>query len=104
MEEDLVSYSEHRLNCRHKDNRNGFLQMFRGREAYIQSIAAHNVHKNVGRIKECGTSMLLYGPLLYQYHFEQSGKDKAELGRWVIMVFQVSEVIKNSIVCGQNSF
>ena len=35
---DVVAYSDHRLNCKHKDNRNGFLQMFRGGEAYIQSI------------------------------------------------------------------
>ena len=47
LEADVVSYSEHRLNCKHKDNRNGFSQIFRGREANILSIAAHNVHENV---------------------------------------------------------
>ena len=40
--------------------------MFRGGEAEIPSIAAHNVHENVGRIKEGCTSMLLYVPLVYQ--------------------------------------
>ena len=64
MEADVVAYSEHRLNCKHKDNRNGFSQMFRNGEAEIRSIAAHNVHENVGRVQEGGTSMLLYGPLV----------------------------------------
>ena len=35
MEADVVAYSEHRLKCNYKDNRNGFLQMFRGVEAEI---------------------------------------------------------------------
>ena len=35
LEADVVSYSEHGLNCNHKDNRNGFSQMFRGGEAEI---------------------------------------------------------------------
>ena len=74
--------------------------MFRGGEADIQSIAAHNVHENVGRIQEVGTSMLLYGPLVYQYDFKHSDKDDTGIGRWVLMAFQVSEGIKTRIVCG----
>ena len=64
--------------------------MFRGGEAEIPSIAAHNVHENVGRIKEVGTSMFLYVPLVYQYNFKHSDKDDTGLGRWVVMVFQGS--------------
>ena len=41
--------------------------MFRGGDAEIRSIEAHNVHENLGRIQEVGTSMLLYGPLVDQY-------------------------------------
>ena len=48
--------------------------------------------------------MLLYGPLVDQYDFKQSGKDDTGLGRWVVMVFQGSEGIKTIIVCGYNSF
>ena len=40
LEADLVAYSEHRLNQMHKDNRNGFSQMFKGGEAEIRSVAA----------------------------------------------------------------
>ena len=46
--------------------------------------------------------MLLYGPLVYQYNFKHSVKDDTGLGRWVVMVFQVSEGIKTRIVCGYN--
>ena len=103
LEADVVAYSEHRLNCKHKDNINGFSQMFRDREADIISVAAHNVHENVGIIKEGGTSMLLYGSLLDRYNFEHSGKDNTGIGRWVVMVFQGYKGIKTRIVCGDKS-
>ena len=61
--------------------------MFRGGEAEIRSIAAHNVHENVGRIQEVGTRMFLYVTLVDQYNFEHSNKDDTGLGRWVVMVF-----------------
>ena len=77
--------------------------MFRGGEADILPIAAYNVHENVERVQEGGTIMLLYGPLVDQYDFEHSGKDDTGLGRWVLMVFQGSEVIKTIIVCNYNS-
>lgn len=37
IEADLVVFSDHRLNFVHKDNRNGFSQMFKGGEVEIQS-------------------------------------------------------------------
>ena len=43
LDGDVVAYSEHRLNFMHKDNRNGFSDMFSCREADIRSRAAHNV-------------------------------------------------------------
>ena len=46
--------------------------------------------------------MLLYGPLVYQYDFKHPGKYDTGLGRWVVMVFQVSEGIKTRIVYGYN--
>jgi hypothetical protein len=50
QEVDIVAYNKHWLNLRHHLNVNGFNQMFKGGEAAIQSIAAHNVHENIGRI------------------------------------------------------
>ena len=49
LEGGVVAYSEHRLTCKHMDKRDRFLNIFRGGEADIRSIAAHNVHENVGK-------------------------------------------------------
>ena len=76
--------------------------MFRGGEAEIRSIAAHDVHKNVGIIKEGGTIMLLYGTLVAHYNFKHYGKDDTGLGRWMIMLFKGYKRIKTRIVCGYN--
>ena len=81
FEADLVVYSEHRLNYRHKDNKNGSPQLFIGGETEIRSVAGHNVHENMGRSQEGETSLLCYGPLIEQYDFESSGKGDTGLGR-----------------------
>jgi exonuclease III len=88
MEADIVCYNEHRLNLMHKDNKNGFSQMFNGGDAEIRSVAAHNTHEGraVGKVQEGGTAMLLFGGTIDQYDYEASGKDETGLGRWVSMV------------------
>ena len=102
LEADLVALPEHKVNCRHKHNRNGFRQMFNGGEADIRAVAAHNVHENVSKYQEGGTALLAFGPIVEQYDFEHSGKDNTGLGRWVSMVFRGSEGVTTRIVCGYN--
>ena len=102
LEADVAAYSEHRINCGHKDNINGMGQMFNGGEAEIRTQTGHNKHENVGRQQQGGTSLLLFGSLIDQYNFEDSGKDGTGLGRWVVMTFQGSENIVTRIVCGYN--
>ena len=80
LEADIVAYSETRLNGRHKDNNNGFTQMFKGGEVEVRSVAAHNVHENIGRAQEGGTGLLCFGPLIEQYDYEHSGKEDTGLG------------------------
>ena len=63
----------------------------------------HVSDENLGRVQGVGTSMLLYGPIVYQFDFEHSGKDDTWIGRWVIIVFQGSKGIETRIVCGYNS-
>jgi hypothetical protein len=48
LEVDMATYCEYKLNMKHKKNVNGFSQLYKGGEAAIQSIAAHNVHENIG--------------------------------------------------------
>ena len=102
LEADVVAYSEHRINPRHKDNVNGLSQMFNGGEAEIRTLLGHNVHENVGRTQQGGTGLLLYGPLTAQYDHEASGKDDSGLGRWVVMVLRGSDGITTRIICAYN--
>ncbi len=47
LEVDIAAYNEHRLNMQDQRNINGFNQLFKGGEADIRSVVAHNVHKNL---------------------------------------------------------
>ena len=85
LEVDIVAYNEHRLNMAHKHNINGFNQLFRGGEAAIQSVVAHNTHGDVGKIQEGGTSLIMYGPLTENLQHDGPSKDEAGLGRWSVM-------------------
>ena len=87
---------------KHKENYNGFSQLFRGGEADIRSVVAHNVHENVGTVQEGGTSMILFRSLIQQFDVDHSGKDDTGLGRWCYMTFCGSEGIKTRVVCGYN--
>ena len=57
LEADVVAYSEHRQNLKHKDNNNGFSQLFNGGEAEVRSVVGHNVHENVSRVQQGGTRL-----------------------------------------------
>ena len=70
LEAYAVAYAEHKINCAHKDNVNGMGQMFNGGEAEIRTQTGHNVHEDVGRTQQGGTSLLLFGSLIDQYDFE----------------------------------
>ena len=63
LEVDLVAYTEHKLNMRHKLNRNGFSQLFRGGEATIQLVVSHYVNENIGKVQEGGTYVMAIGPI-----------------------------------------
>ena len=101
LEVDIVAYNEHRLNMAHKHNVNGFNQLFRGGEAAIQSVVAHNTHENVGKIQEGGTSLIMYGPLTENLQHGGPSKDETGLGRWVVMTL-IGDGIRTRIICGYN--
>ena len=87
LQADVVCYNEHRQNLKHKTNRNGFRQMFNGRETNLRAIAAHNANEDAGKFQEGGTAMLVYGDLIEQFNLEGSGRDNLGLGRWTFMKF-----------------
>ncbi len=86
---------------RHKKNCNGFNQLFKGGEAEVCSILAHNVHNNIGRVQQGGTRLLLFGHLTKQLNKNKSGKDKLGLGRWSVMTLQ-GDGVHTRIICGYN--
>jgi hypothetical protein len=101
LEVDIAAYCKHQLNMRHKKNCNGFNQLFKGGEAEVRSIVAHNVHKNIGRVQQGGTSLLLFGHLTKQLDKKESGKDKTGLGRWSVMTLQ-GDRVHTRIICSYN--
>ena len=81
LEVDVVCYNKHRVNMKHKENYNGFNQLFRRGEADIISAVALNFHKNIFKVQQGGTSMLLFGSLIQQFDVHHLGKDDTGLGR-----------------------
>jgi hypothetical protein len=101
LEVDIAAYREHQLNMRNKKNCNGFNQLFKGGEAAVQSVVAHNVHENFGKVQQGGTSLIMFEPLTHQLDFNESGKDDTGLGCWLVMTVQ-RDGIKTRIVCAYN--
>ena len=101
LEADIVAYNEHRLNLNHCDNRIGFNQLFKGGEAEIKLIVAHNTHEDVGRVQEGGTAMLAFGQLTQHVDLAPR-KDETGLGRWVVMTLRGAEGFVTRVVCGYN--
>jgi hypothetical protein len=75
LEADLACFNEHKQNLMHKDNVNGFSQLFKGGEAEVRAVAAYNKHegKKVGRRQEGGMAALVFGPLIEQYNLRGIG-------------------------------
>lgn len=102
LEVDIAAYNEHRLNMKHRDNSIGFSRLFNGGEAEVRSVVAHNVHENVSKTQEGGTSMLMFGPLTEYLDMSEGGKDESGLGRWVVMTLRGSDNVITRIICGYN--
>jgi hypothetical protein len=101
LEVDIVAYSEHQLNMKNKNNCNGFNQLFKGGEAVVHSVIAHNVNENFGKVQQEGTSLIMFRPLTDQLDFNESGKNDTGLGRWSVMTVQ-GDGARTRIVCGYN--
>ncbi len=98
---DVAAYCGHKLNMRHKKNRNGFNQLFKRGEAEMQSIMAHNVHEDVGKVQQGGTSLILFGQLTEHLDHNESGKDPTGLGQWSVMTLK-GDGVQTGIVCRYN--
>ncbi len=101
---DVVAYNEHRQNLRHKDNRNGWNQLFRGGEVDVRSVVAHNLHKadQIDQVQEGGTGLLMFGLLTEYLDMPASKKDISGLGQWMTMLLKGGTGVQTRIICGYN--
>ncbi len=101
LEVDIAAYCKHRLNMRDRHNITGFNQLLKGGKAAVQSVVAHNINKNIGRVQEGETSLLLFGALTEQLAHDQSGKDETGLDQWSVMTLK-GEGVQTRVVCSYN--
>jgi hypothetical protein len=84
IKEDLdincLMFCKHRINFRHKDNKNDLKQMFQQKLTYT-AVLAHNVHeaKCAGRVQEGGTGTSCFGDSVR--YIKKMGRDDEGLGR-----------------------
>ncbi len=98
---DCLMYCKHRLNLRHKDNKNDFKQMFQ-REIACTAVAAHNIHesKHAGRVQEGGTGAISFGDATG--YIRKVGKDEEGLGCWSWILFGGSNNHKTRLITAYN--
>jgi hypothetical protein len=63
FEVNIAAYYEHRLNMQDRENINWFNQLFKGEKTSIQSVVAHSIHKNFGRVQEGEMFLLAFGTI-----------------------------------------
>jgi len=98
---DCLLYCEHRINFRHKDNKNDFKQMFQ-RELACTAVAAHNAHesRNAGKVQEEGTGGICFGDATG--YIRKVGRDKEGLVRWSLILLGGAEGHKMRIIAAYN--
>jgi hypothetical protein len=76
---DCLMYCKHRLNFKHKENKNNLKQMFQ-RELACTAVFAHNIHeeKVAGRVQEGGTGTICFGETTA--NIKKTGQDSEGLG------------------------
>ena len=79
LEADGLLYCKHRLNLKHRDNKNNLKQMFQ-QEVACQAVAGHNFHMNVSKVQERGTGMVTFRDT--KGYISKMEKDPYGLGRW----------------------
>jgi hypothetical protein len=96
-----LMYCEHRINFRHKDNKNDLKQMFQ-RKLACTAVAAHNVHKgkHAGRVQEGGTSNICFGDATG--YVKKVGRSDEGLGRWSWILLGVAEGHNTQIITAYN--
>jgi hypothetical protein len=100
LDADGLLFCKHRLNLRHKDNKNDFKQMFQCKVA-CRAVVANNVHQNVGRVQEGGTGIVSFSKSTG--FITKMGRDPYGLGRWCWTLYGGSEEHNTRVVVAYNA-
>jgi hypothetical protein len=81
LDVNCLMYCKHRINFRHKDNKNDPKQMFQCK-LMCTAVSAHNIHegKVAGRVQKGGTGTICFGESTG--YIKKTGGDSKGLGRW----------------------
>jgi hypothetical protein len=92
---------EHRLNLRHRENKNDFKQMF-WREIACTAVAAHNIHEGqyAGQVQEGRTGAVCFGDATE--YIKKVGKYKEGLGHWSWILFGGSDGHNTRLITAYN--
>jgi hypothetical protein len=100
LDVDGLLFFKHRLNLRHRDNKNNFKQMFQ-QEVACRAVATNNVHQNIGRVQEGRTGMVLFGNSTG--FITKTGKDPYDLGQWCWTLYEGSKGHCTRVVVAYNA-
>ncbi len=96
-----LMYCKHRMNFRHKKNKNDLKQMFQ-REWACTAVAAHNVHKgkHAGRVQEGGTGIKCFKDVTG--YVKKVGRNDKGLGWWSWILLGGAEGHNTRIITAYN--
>ncbi len=100
LEADGLLYCKHRLNLKHRDNKNNFKQMFQ-REVVCQAVAGHKIHMNVSKVQEGGMGMVTFGDTTG--YISKMGKDPFGLGQWCWTLYSGNDGHRTRVVAAYNA-
>jgi hypothetical protein len=100
LDADRLLFCEHRLNLRHRDNKNDFKQMFQCKVA-CRAVAANIVHQNVGRVQEGRMGMVAFGESTG--FITKTSRDPYGLGRWCWTLYGGSEGHNTRVLVAYNA-
>jgi hypothetical protein len=98
---DCLMYCKHRLNFKHKENKNNLKQMFQ-QELACTAVSAHNIHegKVSGRVQEGGTGTICFGEMMA--YIKMTGQDSEGLGQWSWVLYSRTNGHSTRVIMAYN--
>jgi hypothetical protein len=94
-------YCKHRLNFKHKENKNNLKQMFQ-QELANTAVSAHNIHevKVAGRVQEGCTGTICFGETTA--NIKKTEQDSEGLGQWSWVLYSGANEHSTQVITAYN--